>query len=133
MNQSTPKLNPKQIEAVLALSGPKRYSHFIKRVADWEVVWSLYDDGWAMAETDNGIQTVPFWPAEDYAILCSLDHWQGFKPKGIPLDEFMNDLLPSLKGDGVLPGIFPTPAGLSVTPTIEELLDDLNQELQWYA
>jgi hypothetical protein len=43
------EVNPKQMEAVLALPGPKRFQHFIKVVADWQEVWGLYRDGWALA------------------------------------------------------------------------------------
>jgi hypothetical protein len=41
------KLHPKQIEAVVALPGSERYSHFIKQVADSREVWGLFKDGWA--------------------------------------------------------------------------------------
>ncbi|MGR9116092.1 MAG: hypothetical protein ACU85E_10020 [Gammaproteobacteria bacterium] len=39
------KINQKKIDAILALSGAKRYEHFIKVITDWEEVWGLYHDG----------------------------------------------------------------------------------------
>ena len=63
-------LNPKQIAAVMALPGPRRFEHFIKVVADRQQVWGLYDDGWALAGTDDGAAVFPFWPAEEYALAC---------------------------------------------------------------
>ena len=47
------KINQKQIDAVLKLSGAERYQHFVKKIADWEEVWGLYQDGWALLETEN--------------------------------------------------------------------------------
>lgn len=60
---STRKINQKQIEAVLALPAAKRYDHFIKLVADWQELWGLYNDGWAMAATESGEPVFPMWPA----------------------------------------------------------------------
>ena len=45
------KITNKQIEAVLKLDGPKRYSYFIKVAADQRSIWGLYDEGWALAAT----------------------------------------------------------------------------------
>ncbi len=42
------------MEAVLALPREERYAHFVKRVADTEQVWGLYNNGWASAATDDG-------------------------------------------------------------------------------
>jgi len=126
------KLHPKQISSVLALPGPERYEHFIKQVVDWEEVWGLYDDGWAMAGSDEDEDILPFWPHEDYAAICAEKDWAGFTPKSISLEEFMEDLLPRLKEDNVLPGIFFTPSGKSVTPSVDELLEHLQQELTKY-
>lgn len=44
----------------------------------------------------------------------------------------MGELLPNLKDDGVLPGIFYTPSDNGVTPTVDQLLADLNEELENY-
>lgn len=126
------KINQKRLESVLALPGPKRYEHFVKVVADWEEVWGLYNDGWALAATDDGQQVFPLWPAKEYAQLCAAKEWEGYEPEPFPLEDFMNELLPNLKDDGVLPGIFYTPSDNGVTPTVDQLLADLNEELENY-
>lgn len=125
-------LNPKQIEAVLALAGPKRYEHFIKQVADREEVWGLYRDGWAMAGDDEGRKIFPLWPRSDYASLCVTGDWQGYEPSSFPLTDLMEELLPKLERDGVLPGIFYTPSDKGVIPSIPQLLADLREELKRY-
>jgi hypothetical protein len=126
------KINAKQIESVIALAGSERYKHFVKVVADWEEVWGLYQDGWALASTDDGQTVFPLWPAKEYAQLCADKEWSGYEPESFSLEDFMGELLPNLKDDGVLPGIFYTPSDKGVTPTVDQLLADLNEELENY-
>ncbi len=126
------KINRKQIEAVVSLSGHRRYEHFVKSIVDWEIVWGLYQDGWALASTDNGEQVFPMWPASEYAAICADGVWSGYEPVSIPLDELMSELLPKLKSDGVLPGVFYTPADKGTTPLVEQLMEDLKTELEQY-
>lgn len=69
------QVNPKQMEAVLALPGIKRFEHFIKVIADWQEVWGLYQDGWALAAADDGTTVFPLWPAKEYAQVCAENEW----------------------------------------------------------
>ncbi len=126
------KINQKQIDAVIALPGQKRYETFIKIVADWEEVWGLFQEGWALAATDDQQPVFPLWPAKEYAQLCADKEWAGYEPTSFSLEDLMEELLPNLKDDGVLPGIFYTPTDNGVTPTVEQLLADLNEELENY-
>jgi hypothetical protein len=126
------RLNPKHIEAVLALSGTQRFEHFIKVVADWQEVWGLYHDGWALAATDDLTPVFPLWPAKEYAQVCAAKAWAGYEPRPISLRDFTEVLLPKLKTEGVLPGVFFTPTNKGVTPTVDELTSALEAELQNY-
>jgi hypothetical protein len=125
-------LNQKQIDNIMSLSGDKRYQHFLKVVADWEEVWGLYDNGWALSETDDKEVVFPVWPAKEYAELCVKNEWSGYKVVSFSLDELINDLIPSLKNDAVLLGVFCTPDSESVVVSGEQLLTDLDQELEKY-
>jgi hypothetical protein len=49
------RVSAKQMEAVLALPGSRRFEHFVKVVADWQQAWGLYQDGWALAAADDGV------------------------------------------------------------------------------
>jgi len=126
------KVNPKQMEAVLALSGIKRFEHFIKVIADWQEVWGLYQDGWALAVADDGTTVFPLWPAKEYAQVCAANEWTGYEPRSISLSDFTEVLLPKLKLDGVLPGVFFTPTSKGVTPSVDDLKSALEAELQNY-
>jgi hypothetical protein len=126
------KVNPKQMEAVFALSDAKRFEHFIKVIADCQEVWGLYQNGWALAATDDGTSVFPLWPAKEYAQVCALNEWEGFEPRAISLGDFTEVLLPRLKVDGVLPGVFFTPTSKGVTPPADELMAALQAELENY-
>ena len=123
------KINPKQIEAVLALPGPKRYAHFIKVAADQRRVWGLFSDGWALAGTDDGKEAFPLWPAIEYAERCCSGSWAGYQPREIDLDTLFENLLPRLLDSGTLAAVFPTPADKGVTPDLRQFESDLRDEL----
>jgi len=122
------KLSEQQILSILALAGPQRYDHFIKEVACQERAWGLFHDGWAMAESDDNQPVFPLWPAEEYARLCAVVQWAGYEPEQIPLADLLDELIPQLEKDNVLPGIFFTPTSHGVTPTHGQLLEDLRNE-----
>jgi hypothetical protein len=123
------KINPKQLEAVLALPGPKRYATFIKVAADQRCVWGLFSEGWALAATNEGSQAFPLWPASEYAVRCASGVWAGYTPREIDLDTLFENLLPKLQETGTLAAVFPTPSEKGVTPDLRTLESDLRSEL----
>lgn len=125
-------MNPNQLSAVFALPASKRVAHFVKVVADRQEAWGLYQDGWAMAGTDDGGSVFPLWSHKEYAEACAIDEWAGYQPKAISLDDLMEVVLPQLKVEGTLPGILPTPASKGAMPSIDELVAALEEELQQY-
>ncbi len=127
------KLREKEFAAVSALDPPRRYAHFIKRVAAWEEVWSLRSDqGWVMSGDDDGHEAVPVWPHSQYAAACATGHWAGSEPESIDLDEWMQYWLPGIERDGLLIGVFLTPDNKGVVDTPARLRADLEQELAHY-
>ena len=124
------KITQKQIEAVIALPGPRRYAHFVKVVADQRRAWGLYSDGWALAGTSEEIPVFPLWPAREYAALCAAGEWSQYEPREIDLDDLFERLLPSLKERKTSLGIFYTPSDKGVLPTIEQFEKDLHTEIE---
>lgn len=48
-------VSKQEIEAVIKLSPEKRYTYFIKRICDWELIWTLYEDDFIILnEGKNG-------------------------------------------------------------------------------
>ena len=124
------KLGAQQLAAVVTLPGPARYEYFVKRVADSQEVWGLYQQGWALAKADDGTLVFPLWPSSDYASLCAEFEWDGYDAQAFSLEELLDELLPQLQEDRVLPGVFYTPGDKGITPTVAELVGDLEDELR---
>lgn len=123
----------KEIEAVLSLEASKRYEHWIKRVADQQEVWSLWQEGgWALAGDDAGRQFVPVWPHSRYATVCAEGVWAGYQPKAIPLDAWLDRWIPGMERDQRLVAVFPTPKDKGVPRDPRELERDLREELSNY-
>src|SRR5579884_1598964 len=125
----TRKLTDKEFAAVSALPGPKRYSHFVKQVADWEQVWSLRNvDGWVTSEDDNGRRTLPVWPHPRYAEACASNEWSGTAPASIVLTDWIEKWLPGMRADGLHVAVFPVSPEKSVVVSPDRLLHDLEIE-----
>lgn len=125
------KLSEKEIQSVIALDGNKRYEYFIKRIVDTEHLYGLYNDGWAMA-SDGDEKIFPVWSAKDYAEMCANDEWNGFQAKEFSLEDFLEELIPSLKQDGMRVGVFYTPHNKGVVPSFEQLESDISEEMKRY-
>lgn len=124
------KQGAQQLADVVTLSAPQRYLRFVEGVAASGEVWGLYRDGWALAKTDDGSLVFAMWPASEFADLCAEFEWDGYEPQSFPLDDLLNDLLPQLEEDVVLPGIFYTPGDKGLTPTAYMLRVDLERALK---
>lgn len=124
-------LNNKEIEVVSNLPVSKRYEYFIKKVVDFEEVWGLFDDGWAISEDDNGNPLMPFWPKKEFANLCAVDQWENYKSEPIELEDFIQNWLPGMKKDGIQISIFENNVDSAVL-NIDTIILDLENELSKY-
>ena len=120
-------VSEKEIRAVLRLDGPARFSHFVKRVVDFEEAWGLWRDGWALMEDNEGAKVFPLWPAREYADLNRTGDWAEYEPRAISLEELLDNYLPDFAARGILPGVFPTPGGKGVTLLADELAASLQK------
>ena len=125
-------VSDKEMKAVLGLDAAKRHSYFIKRVADWEAAWGLWDDGWALVGDDEGRTGFPLWPAREFAEACAAEEWAAYRPERIALADLTGELLVSLREDGVLVGVFPTPSSKGMLVEPSELAASLLTECQQY-
>lgn len=123
----------KELQAVLLLDGPARFRHFVKRVADSEAAWGLWNDGWALMANDDGTAVFPLWPAREYAELFCNGDWARYEPREIALADLLDQLAPALTNRGTLVGVFPTPSGKGTTPPAQELVAAIRKELENYS
>ena len=108
-----------------------RYEYFIKKVTDFEEVWGLYDIGWVTTTDSYGRTLIPFWPKKEFAEGCALQEWQSCVAISIELDEFINEWLPGMRVDGILPSIFWNNDDSAVVE-VNVILSDLEEELENY-
>lgn len=123
------KVTRKEIESVSRLAGEKRYEYFIKKAADQNQVWGLWNDGWATGFADGNFRTLPIWPTFEYAAQCRLGNWAGFEPRSIHLVEFIANFLPNMRSADMKISIFDVPDGSAVVVSEEDLVRDLRLEL----
>lgn len=124
-------MNQKEFDAVVKLPAEKRYEYFIKKVVDSEEVWGLFNNGWATTQDDNGNILIPFWPKMEFAKYCAKDEWEDYAPEKIDLDEYIDEWLTGMEGDGNNPSIFWNNID-SVMVEVDTLLKDLNTEFENY-
>ncbi|NWK76194.1 DUF2750 domain-containing protein [Acinetobacter sp. SwsAc6] len=139
-------LSQKQIQAVLKLPAPEKYSHFIKETVGSDEIWTLYKgelyDGnledspmegeYAYLQDDNSNLFLPLWPAEVYADLCRVNSWEKFQPIWMGIEQFIDEYLPHFLERNIKFCIFPTVDDTGVIPTVEQFVRDLNTELSLY-
>ena len=57
-----------EFDAIIKLSPEERYAYFIKRICDWEQIWTLYsDDNLVLNEDKKGKLEVFLFPYETFA------------------------------------------------------------------
>jgi hypothetical protein len=121
-----------EIAAMLSADGKRRYEYFIHRVADTQKVWSLHSDGWAALSDNEGKKLFPLWPHEKYAERFKSEGLDGYEPRAIDTDLFVEEWLPKMKEAGVAPAVFPIAAGESVIVSCDDLQANLRDELAKY-
>ncbi|MBN1443356.1 MAG: DUF2750 domain-containing protein [Planctomycetes bacterium] len=128
------RLSAHEFQALVRCSGEARYKYWIRRVADFEEVWSLADDsGWVLAQDGDGHVAVPVWSHPEYARACAEREWAGNHPRAIALMDWMGKWLPGIAKDKRLVAVFPVPDGQGVFVTAERVRRDLEKGLESYA
>ena len=126
-------MNDKEFEAVFSLPAQRRYAYLLKRVVDWERIWSLAtEEGWALSTDDEVRELVPVWPHERFAAACAEGSWRGYEPRAIDLAVWMERWIPGMQRDQRMVSAFPTPGGESVRVAPERFENDLKEELALY-
>lgn len=123
-------MNQKEIENVLKLEPFKRYEYFIKKVADFEQLWTIVDeDGdYAISEVDE-FSLIPFWPAEEFVSLDLQEGWEDCTPLKLTLDDLRDNIFDVINSENYLINVFPVNGKSGFVVNLEEFSRDLNEEL----
>jgi hypothetical protein len=123
------RISEKEMQSVSRLDAGARLKHFIKRVADWQEVWTLRDaEGRAVSLAAAGKEAAPFWPHPAYASACARAGWENCEPQPIALHVFMEQWLPDLAQGKQLAAVFPTPDSEGALLAPELVLQELIAE-----
>lgn len=127
------KITREHMEAVSKLNADERYSYVIKRIADWEEMYTLVDDqGEIVTSEIDGKVMVPFWSAAEFASSCATGGWADAETKKITLDDFEDEILDFLDENDYLMNIFPVGDKTGFVVDLLEFSKDLSNELKNY-
>jgi hypothetical protein len=126
-------LRQQEYEVLVQVSDTKRYVYSLKRIADWEEVWSLSNaEGWVLMGDAADNEVMPIWPHPRFAQLCITEDWADREPRMITLEDWRAKWLPGLSKDNRMLAVFPVPGpsgprGTVVTP--DRFGNDLQEQL----
>lgn len=127
------KLTKQEIDYVSKLEPFKRYEYFIRKVADFQELWTIIDNNGAIALSDiEKHRLVSFWTAEDFIQSNLTGNWKGFTPIKIDLDNLDDTIIPFIEENEYLLSIFPVNGKSGFVVNLEEFIRDLNDELENY-
>ncbi|WP_172195660.1 DUF2750 domain-containing protein [Saccharibacillus qingshengii] len=121
-------MNLKEFNAIVSRPADLRYEYFVEKTADSEMLWGLYEEGWAMTNDSSGAALLPLWPKSEFALHCAIDEWAGYSSRPLDLRAFMEKILPRLEQDGVRTAIFYNNSDSAIVEA-DKLLKDLQAAL----
>jgi len=127
------KPNPIEVDKVSVLKPFDRYRYTIKKIADFELIYTLAheDRTWALAEVE-GRTIVSLWPAAVYAQANATDVWANYQVLAIPLNELLSTHLESFEKNGFLLNVFSKPGKTGFVVSCDEFRTSLEEELDNY-
>lgn len=126
-------MNQKELENVMKLAPLERYKYFIKKVADFEELWTIVDENgeYVIASVDDKI-LISFWSAQEFISSNLNEDWSDCKPFKLSLDDLADKVLDYIAENGHLLNIFPINGRSGFVVDLEEFSNDLAQELKKY-
>ena len=120
-----------EVKNVLQIDKKKQYEYFVKKVADFEEVWSLRDNaGWATLGVGEQ-KFFPVWPKKEFADICVSEEWKNYYSESIDLEEFLDDWIDGLKEDDIrITVMWNNGSGIDIE--WGKLREDIERELENY-
>ncbi len=128
------KISQKEIESICKLPPFDRYNYFIKRVADFETMYTLVNDAGNLVLSEiEDKYLLPFWSAQVYAELNIANEWEKYTVKKVTLEEFEDDYIDMIVENNYLINIFPIDNKTGFVVDVNEFARDLADEMQKYS
>lgn len=126
-------MDQKEIDNVILLEPFERYKYVIKKVADWEIFYTLVDEEGEYVISKIEDKTLfPLWSAEEFAKLCMISDWEETKVKKLDLDDLENEIIDFIVNSNHLINVFPVYDKKGFVVTLDEFAKDLSEELKNY-
>ena len=130
------EISKQEFEAITKLVPEKRYDYFIKRICDWEQVWTLYNDDCIILNEDKKgdlfILLFPFEPFASYYAIKT-EGMQNAVCKSYSIKDFFGSFLEKLLSNNITKAlVFPIPNGFGLNVPIKTIKEDVNEELENY-
>ena len=130
------KVSKQELEAVTALSPEKRYNYFVKRICDWEQVWTLYEDDYiVLNEAKNSKLYILLFPFKDFAehYATNTRGMKGVSYKSFEINEFLETIIKKLQAKNVSNAlVFPVANGYGLNVSMTDMVKDIQSELENY-
>ncbi|WP_303850144.1 DUF2750 domain-containing protein [Apibacter mensalis] len=126
-------MRQQKFDNVSKLEPLDRYKYFIKKIADFEELWTILDvnNDYALSDVEE-YTLISFWPEEEF-VFSNLDkEWKDCRPVKIDLDELYNTIFPIIEANKYLLNIFPINGRTGFVVDLIEFKRDLEEELENY-
>lgn len=126
-------MNNKKLENILKLEPYKRYGHFIRKIADFEELWTIVDENgdYAISTVDDKT-LISFWPEEEFIVSNLNDEWSDCKALKLSLDDLADEVLPYVAEHNHLINVFPINGRSGFIVDLIEFSRDFTEELKKY-
>ncbi|GAA3919750.1 DUF2750 domain-containing protein [Chitinophaga oryziterrae] len=125
------KISQREIDSVLSESPEKRFEYTIKRIADWETLWTIVDEAGALGMLTDEVQNVifPIWPFKEFTQLYCTGDFANYTPMVIELSDFLEEYLPDYENKNYKLSLLPLPTKKGEVMDISLFREALNSEL----
>ena len=107
----------------------EQYTQFIESIVSQAKVYGLYNDGWALCSTPSGQQTLAVWQNKNLAQLLIRDKWADYAIEEVPLNQFVENMVPYIRQQNTHLSINLMPEGQNVLVSGRQFLVDLKAYL----
>lgn len=131
------EISDKEFEALNKCTPDVRYQYTLKRIADTEAMWLIWNDN---DEDEFVIQVydeeylLPICSSREYAQAFCVGDFKNYKCKAVTLDYFVDSIIDVISDNNLLIDVFPTQQeGRGKVVDLNTFAEDLNKYLEDYG
>jgi len=124
-------MNHHELENVSRLSPKSRYDYFIRKIADFEELWTIIDanSDFTLAEIENNT-VISFWTHEAFIESNLTPDWADCIPFKMDIDTLQDIVIPLIRQNNYLINVFPVDSRMGYIVALNDFVNDLNEELE---